>query len=683
MPGYAFHLETLKQVSAKLAGSDPATAGLLQSPYAALGAFGPDLLMYTPPSQQLAGDLGTGRLAQLIADLGSISNPPTAAQQAELKELMELFQKPVGSAYSALFSTLVGPSWPQISTVISFVAQANTIANNEDESALGGFFSQLPAVQTALTSLGTSLPNGIKELVGILAALIGLGPWMETVPAGVGAALLIPAANPKACRTYEFLRWHKSGQFATALLDGATTDNQRAFALGWLSHVAGSVTGEPFVNNIVGGPYRTHWWRNRMVQNFVDAWTWGRYETQNPSASMSGDTPTPSYDKWAPLFGANLQNAFNVGNLPGPAATGQLPTAVTAMGTGDVTALAASFPPEITDLIAKAITSTYPPTPLLPPPEALSADEFASAYVGAYAVFWFLTAGDGPLGNNATGPPPSNCGTTPPSWTTSSGSSQPPQQQGVTSGSEACEIILAILAVLAFLTGNAAAGIALLVAALEEQPSIDWDKVRCDVFWVTFTVDKIENLLRDALVMSTLAYPPPILLGGPDTSGNTQPATDFTNTTAGQDPAQPFPGNAPPSGGVPLTRTNNMTVEQGTFPKGLDKTNTLADLNWLRYPEKVPVETDAAENQIPGGKYPEFVMDGSGLAGAGMMNPGAFPTRAAFFGDAVANAAKLIEARGKGLADYNLDGDRGYGWLGWRPKPLTNPQTPPVQVQQD
>jgi hypothetical protein len=45
MPGFAFHWETLKQAGASLSGSgDEATAELLSSPYAALGALGPDIL---------------------------------------------------------------------------------------------------------------------------------------------------------------------------------------------------------------------------------------------------------------------------------------------------------------------------------------------------------------------------------------------------------------------------------------------------------------------------------------------------------------------------------------------------------------------------------------------------------------------------------------------------------------
>ena len=641
--------------------------------------MGPDILLYTPPSQTLADDLHDGNIFTVIETL--VTNPATltAAQWAELQEVMS---KPFGAAYSTLFRELVVTAWPQLETITTFVAEANTIAENEDTSALSGFFAQWPAVQSALTSLGNSVPGAIQTIAKNVGTLIGVGPWMEDQPAsGIGAALL-GAADPRACRPYEFLRWHKSGEFARALLDNAKSENQRAFALGWLTHVAASVTGEPFVNNIVGGPYRTHWWRNRLVQNFVDSWVYGRFET-TPPASMAGDTPTPAYADWASICAANLQEAFNVGHLP-DAAAGAVPSAVQAMASGNLGALPQQFPVEIAQLLTDAIDATYPVDTRPNPAGSLSAQTFADAYVGAFAVFWFLTSGQGPVANNSIGAPPSGCGTTPPSWLTP-GSAPAPQQQGITSGDETCEIVLAILAVLAFLTGNAAAGIALLVAALEEQPSINWDEVRCDVYWITYTVYQIENLMRDALVLTALAYPPPILLGGPDVNGNIQPATDFT-TLPGDTAPSTLPNNAPPSSGVPLTRTNLISHDRdGGYPRRLDTTVTIADLDFFRYPlpSSVGVEADASQNLIPALKYADHVLNASGLANGGMLNAGGFPSRYAFFGDAVSNARQLIAANGKGLADYNLDADRGYGWQGWHPAPLSNPGSPPVAVLQD
>ena len=51
-----------------------------------------------------------------------------------------------------------------------------------------------------------------------------------------------------------------------------------AYAVGHLSHIAGDVTGHPYVNEIVGGPYRSHNRRHHIVENFIDVWTHNHYQ---------------------------------------------------------------------------------------------------------------------------------------------------------------------------------------------------------------------------------------------------------------------------------------------------------------------------------------------------------------------------------------------------------------------
>jgi hypothetical protein len=51
----------------------------------------------------------------------------------------------------------------------------------------------------------------------------------------------------------------------------AQADARRAFALGWMSHVAADITGHCFVNEKCGGPFRLHWQRHHVVENHMDA----------------------------------------------------------------------------------------------------------------------------------------------------------------------------------------------------------------------------------------------------------------------------------------------------------------------------------------------------------------------------------------------------------------------------
>jgi hypothetical protein len=673
MPGFAFHRETLKQVADQMSASDP-RGQLLNSPFASLGAMGPDILLYTPPSPGLAAALGDGTIVALAKEAAS---SPSSLSGSQLLLLEELFSNPLGAAYSVLFSLLVVPVWPKLSNITAVLAEANTIAQEEDEFAVLGLVDKLSSVATEANSLKTELPLIIASLTEIIGTITTLGPWMESAP--LNQPGLPEPSDPRGCRPHEFLRWHGSGDFARALSEKATTPNQEAFALGWLCHLAGSVTAEPFVNNIVGGPYRTHWWRNRLAQNFIDSWVFGFAETPG---QMTGDEPTPAYEAWESLCAANLQDAFNAGGLPGPASTGAVPSAVTAMATGNLGSLPQSFPSEIEDLLEDALQEIYPQphTPEIRPElGTLAAQTFADAYVGAFGVFWFLTSGEGPLGNNLLESPPGGCGTTPPSWV-STGGSPTAQQAGLNIGGAVCAALLAILAVLLIVTGNVVAGFEALTAALAA-PIIDWDEVRCNLFWITNMMLKQENLLRDALVFTGLAYPPPVLLGGPDLNGQTQPATDLTPDPNLDTTAKQPEGNVPPSSGIPLTRTNSFSSDTREYPRRLDEANGAPDLNFEAYPVSAGGETPSTENLIPPGKYPDFILNEAGLQNGGITTGGPYPTRELFLGDAVSNAAMLIDATE--LPNYNLDGDRGYGWRGWHPQVGTEPIDPPVHDAED
>lgn len=50
-----------------------------------------------------------------------------------------------------------------------------------------------------------------------------------------------------------------------------------AYAMGHLSHIAADVTGHAYVNQIVGGPYRSHNRRHHIMENFMDVWTYNKY----------------------------------------------------------------------------------------------------------------------------------------------------------------------------------------------------------------------------------------------------------------------------------------------------------------------------------------------------------------------------------------------------------------------
>jgi hypothetical protein len=711
VPGYAFHFEVLKAASPSLLAS--------QHEACALGAMGPDIFRFLPPSQALVTALAPGGtlsgssmalLQQALANFSSL----TPAQLLQLEVLgpkavpllLEMWAKPVATTYAVLLGPNgldVATTWPLLSKISQLLATLNSIVQSQNELALAGQIGNVTGMASSLSSL-QALSGNLGNLITTLGFIPALGPWMEE-PLLASLSLLDPALSAlpgqddqAGCRLWEFLRWHHSGQFARNLVDLAKTPSQRAFAQGWLCHVATSVTSEPFIANIAGGPYRTHWWRNMFVRNYVDSWMFGFAETPG---SMSGDTPTPAYRGWSALTAANLQGEFNIaGALSVPAPVSGVPAAVTALTSGDLSTILPTLPAglqEISDLFDAALAATYGPAELaqigassLPSIGAtFTPGVLKSAYVGAFAVYWFMTSGTGPFGNNLLGMPPAGCGTTPPSWLTA-GSSPSPSQAGLNAGGAACAAVLIILALLALFSGDLPAAAAALAAAMAA-PVINWSTVACNLFWANSTLLGDENALRDILVYLALAYPPPVLLGGTDVNGDTQPATDLSpDPNLQQTPSQPT-GNVAPTQGVPLTRSNSLRPGQDPdlYPAAMDTSvQGLADLDWLVYPfppKEVPsvaTETAPTNDLLKAGSYADTVfaapLANGGILGAG----GSFPTLGETLGGAVANAREALASPGK-LADFNLDADRGYGWLGWHPASGSDPTTPPVNVQHD
>lgn len=73
----------------------------------------------------------------------------------------------------------------------------------------------------------------------------------------------------------DLLHYRRTGQFASSLLRGAEgSELLTAYARGYMTHFAGDVCGHPFINTLVGGPYRNHAYRHLVVETLADTWLW-------------------------------------------------------------------------------------------------------------------------------------------------------------------------------------------------------------------------------------------------------------------------------------------------------------------------------------------------------------------------------------------------------------------------
>ena len=72
----------------------------------------------------------------------------------------------------------------------------------------------------------------------------------------------------------DMLHYRNTGEYGQALWRGAVEsgdDGAKAYALGYLTHMATDVTGHALVNTIAGGPFRLHWQRHHLVENHLDS----------------------------------------------------------------------------------------------------------------------------------------------------------------------------------------------------------------------------------------------------------------------------------------------------------------------------------------------------------------------------------------------------------------------------
>jgi hypothetical protein len=289
------------------------------------------------------------------------------------------------------------------------------------------------------------------------------------------------------------------------------------------------------------------------------------------------------------------------------------------------------------------------------------------------AVLWLQTSGEGPVcAKGLTRDPPKGCPEEPPQWVIDVESPpKPTKHKGPLAGA----IILAILALLLSLIGGLVAGLALLGAAAGTGVATSetfWKELRCILYWTRRMVAGIEDNTREFLRRTTLGLPLAHELGS------------FDAQTGAMGPARDSEGRA-------LTRAPSpdalypRRMDDGV-PIGTDATpEQPPDLHFDGYPEAIGAEEPAQTiwPTLGTSRYPDFAVDGGGggggggggawpLQNGGMMEPVAFPFRPGgdglplFFGNATDNAVAVIRAEAAALPDYNLDADRGYGWLAWQ-----------------
>jgi hypothetical protein len=240
VPGPIVHLIIQQRLAAALQreGEGDKLASLLFAaqcdPYAAFGSMGPDYLFFS------------------LKEYGT-----------PLDELTHF----IFGAYDAL-RPLIDFYEDNIEPIVDDVEDA---IDAVDDALFGGLFQQLKATSAlASGTLQTAVAAGLTSGVDLFY------PFYPKIQAG---------AAESDWYWFDFLHYRRTGEFCSTMWKLAGDDDLRRYCLGYASHIAVDVVGHPFVNTIVGGPYRVHWHRHKLVENWIDAYARNHYPDEQDTKS--------------------------------------------------------------------------------------------------------------------------------------------------------------------------------------------------------------------------------------------------------------------------------------------------------------------------------------------------------------------------------------------------------------
>ena len=266
MPGWYIHMNVARKTLGSLAanpGASPifAANGLnaaaisaiatANPTYVALGSIGPDIFFLLPDFKPPVGNM-----------LWKLAN--------QIREL-----------YTAWDDTFLGP-WE------SAMGPVGDSLSDETNALTGGLQATIEGIATQATHL---IEDFILKL--ILQQYDFFGLLSSGVPAGFDEQTFFWSDMLHYRQTYRFgaVLWQR----ATAIADPVLRGQCQAFALGWMSHLATDVTGHAFVNEKAGGPYRLHWQRHHLVENHMDALV---YNTEHGSQTTYDQMANSALHLW-------------------------------------------------------------------------------------------------------------------------------------------------------------------------------------------------------------------------------------------------------------------------------------------------------------------------------------------------------------------------------------------------
>jgi hypothetical protein len=588
-------------------------------------------------------------------------------------------------------------------------------------AAFDSLASLMAGVQERIDGLVSSITMGvsdsIKEQAGLLSAVIQEGLFAALASGGFNPFAFFEARRQTDYPREEWfwadvLHYWRSGHFAENLVREANrtgNPNLIAYALGYSTHYVTDVVGHPFVNQVVGGPWRLYWQRHHLVENFVDAYVWDRWHTPVPGTGMGEPpldrlvgTPNPT-GTGAPLSFSRLNDHVNIGT----ATTSDPVDMIVDDVVKQISTLLANFglaldlepaPPTDADAVAwsemfsKVVRNTYDgfsPVNLTKPfflsgvktarKDGFPTGEDVAAAYGAFRLILRVTTEE-----RVHDPMPPSIASDISAAVAKIGAdvakdlgSVPPPPSIPTGGSFDPAAILDAIEKAAEWAGKVAE--ATIQAAMDfvndtiaAGATVVSDSIKYALWLVSKALFALYRSFRDVLTLRAYASPFSDQLTG---SFGTLAATSLW-----QSPGNPAAGSFPHEE-LPVQRLKFASpYVPFTVPSAPAEQPSLDFV--------APYMPTAAGGTVP----PDAFIDAP-LGPDDMFDPATGPQAELAngiqsvpkdFGGAIANSERAIDAGAGGTPvypDYNLDGDRGYAWPCWdvEPRPVRpGPNLPPV-----
>ena len=272
MPGVVTHMAIAEIIADRLdmnVADEEKISNIIENneKYYKMGSLGPDMLFFAPDYSQ------------------------------DIKELLEQ----ITSFYETIIEPIEEFHDTYIEPITDFVSD---VGETIDEEVFCGLFGEV----------GDQCDQTMELVSGVINNFVFLAADRNIDIFDMMQPAIQKGESEKSWYWFDMLHYRKTGDFAKNMWANAKTDKEKAFVLGYVTHIAADITGHPFVNTAVGGPARSHNQRHHFVENMMDSWVYDNMLGQRLTSSfIHRDLPHGElYDEEESLLRTLARNADEV-----------------------------------------------------------------------------------------------------------------------------------------------------------------------------------------------------------------------------------------------------------------------------------------------------------------------------------------------------------------------------------